>query len=185
MHAINGPKHTWKPTSLVDPQEPRRVLSIGSSQVLFSKHSHNSYCKAFDTFDGLALTHCQMIINKICRNAICHHTQCGSDLLVGAMAKLSGAIPPLLKETIIFLHTLGNVCKQLCAHPKPAAEVPLRINGVLHEVAPHKPVVCINPLPPQLLTAGDGATVLGPLALVHGQDYSNILLFTHVKFVIS
>jgi hypothetical protein len=41
------------------------------------------------TSDSLTLTHRRVVINKISRDTVSQHVQCGGDLLGGAMAKLS------------------------------------------------------------------------------------------------
>jgi hypothetical protein len=79
--------------------------------------------KALDIFDGLTLTHGQVVINKIRWDTIYQYSQCGGDLLDGAMAKLFGGILSLLEESIELCHTLTNVFKQLDSHSKMAPKI--------------------------------------------------------------
>src|SRR4051812_31481986 len=64
MHTVNRAKHSREPSSLVLLQNPSRVFGIGGSQVYGAKHAHNCDDKALN---GLILTHCQVVINKIRR----------------------------------------------------------------------------------------------------------------------
>jgi hypothetical protein len=97
--------------------------AFGGSQVVFPEHFHNGYCKAFHTLSCLTLTHCQVVINKIGWNAVCHHTQGGGHFLVSAMPNLAARIPPLLKKLILLRHLLANMVEQVDTHPKTATEV--------------------------------------------------------------
>src|SRR3954469_21963500 len=66
---------------------PLSVLSIGSSQVHYTKHFYNSLRKLFDIKDRSARCHRQVVTNVVCSNTVGQHAQCGSDLLFGAMSK--------------------------------------------------------------------------------------------------
>jgi hypothetical protein len=81
-------------------------------------------------FDGLTLTHGQVDINKIHRDTICQHEQCGGDLLDSAMAKLSDGIPPLLEKCGILHETLTNDFKQFDSHPEIASKIIFGVNGI-------------------------------------------------------
>jgi hypothetical protein len=55
------------------------------------------------------------------------HTQGGGHLLIGAMSKFSGCIPPLLKKLIKLHHLCCDVLEQLDAHPKTPPKIALGI----------------------------------------------------------
>jgi hypothetical protein len=109
VHTISWAKHTWKSLIDVGLQKPSRVFSIGGSEVCGAKHLHNCYGKALDTHDSRTLTHGQVVINWIRRYIVCQHTQSGGHLLIDAMLKFSGGLPPLLKEPIILHHLRRDV----------------------------------------------------------------------------
>jgi hypothetical protein len=135
-------------TSTLAFQESLAVtLSIGCSQILFTEHSNNCSRQPLDTLDGLNLTHGQVVINKISRDAVCQHAQCGGDLLDGAMAKISDIIP-LLKKSIAPHDTFTNGVKQLDIHSKTPVKITFQINWIIHIVAPHQLVVPFDPLLP-------------------------------------
>jgi hypothetical protein len=100
-------------------------------------------------FDGLTLTHGHVVINKIHRDTICKHSQCGGDILDGTMDKLSGGIPPLLEESVKLCHTLTKFFKQLDSHSK---MIPKSFSGKKGSSmkSPHKLVVPFDPLHLQL-----------------------------------
>jgi hypothetical protein len=64
-----------------------------------------------------------VVINKISRDVVYQHAQCGGDLLDGAMAKLFGDIPPLLKKFVKHHDTLTNGAKEFDVH----SEMPPKI----------------------------------------------------------
>jgi hypothetical protein len=67
--------------------------------------------------------------------------QGGGHLLIGAMPKFSGGIPPLLKEPIILHHLLRDVFEQVDAHPKTPTKVALGIYRIIIKIHPHQLVV--------------------------------------------
>jgi hypothetical protein len=115
----------------VELRQPSHVLRIEFSQILFTEHSNNCNRKPLDTLDGLTLTHDQVIINKIIRDAVCQHVQCGGDLLDCYMAKLSGGILPLLKKSIIPHDTFTNGVKQLDTHSETLPKITFWIYWII------------------------------------------------------
>jgi hypothetical protein len=119
--------------------------------------------KSFDTFDGLTITHGQVVINKIHRDNLCQHVQCGGDLLDGAMAKLFGDIPPLLEKCAVLHNRLANGFEQFDSHYETPRKIFFWKNGIIHKVSPYQLIVSFNPLLPQLLPTK--ATMLRPLVV--------------------
>jgi hypothetical protein len=85
--------------------------------------------KSFDTFDGLTITHVQVIINNIRQDNLCQHAQCSGHLLDGAMAKLSGDIPPLLEKCVVLHDGLTNGFEQFDSHSETPPKIIFGKNG--------------------------------------------------------
>jgi hypothetical protein len=115
-----------------------------------------------------------MVINQVCVYSICHHTNCGGDLLVSAMTKFTASFPPLLEELVKHIHLLTNMTEALDAHPKPSQKVAFGKRWILGKVDPHQLVVSFYPLTPILISTEHGATVLLPLPLVKIQNNGHI-----------
>jgi hypothetical protein len=59
--------------------------------------------------DCLALSHCQVIINKVCGNGICHHSQCDSHPFGMCYARALRCNSSSTQEGIMDLHTFCNM----------------------------------------------------------------------------
>jgi hypothetical protein len=57
-------------------------------------------------------------------------------------------------------------------------------NGRIHKVAPNQLVVPFDPLPLQLLSCKNGATILWLLVRMQSQNHGNIHFFGEVHFII-
>jgi hypothetical protein len=107
-----------------------------------------------------------VVINKIHQDTIFQHSQCGIDLLDGAMTKLSAAFLLCSKNPSNFV-THSQICSNnLIQILKWHQKTLFGESGIVHGVSPHQLVGPFDPLPPQLLPFENGATVLETLVRV-------------------
>jgi hypothetical protein len=87
MHTLDGTEHAWKSSCAVHDHQSGGVLSIGSSQVLVTKEVNDNFHKMLQEFYDCALSHPDIIIQEIHRDAIRNHTKGTNYLLNGRGAK--------------------------------------------------------------------------------------------------